>query len=50
MHFYILDSLGLEIFDGFLAYFPHFLKNKSRLMKSPCCLCVYVFPYQLLHA
>jgi hypothetical protein len=23
-----------------LAYFPYFFRNKNKLMKSPCCLCV----------
>jgi hypothetical protein len=27
---------------SFSAYFPYLKKN--RLMRSPCCLCVYVFP------
>jgi hypothetical protein len=27
-----------------LAYFPYFWKNKSTLMKSPCCLYVIVSP------
>jgi hypothetical protein len=26
----------------FLAYFPYFEKNKSRLMRSSCCVCVCV--------
>jgi hypothetical protein len=25
-----------------LAYVPYFAKNKSRLMRSPCCLCVCI--------
>jgi hypothetical protein len=32
-----------------LGYFPYFEKNKSRLMGSPFCLCVYP-PYQRLNA
>jgi hypothetical protein len=28
---------------SFLAYFPY-LKNESRLMRSPCCLCVCESP------
>jgi hypothetical protein len=28
-----------------LAYFPYFEKNKSRLMRSPCCLCVCEYPH-----
>jgi hypothetical protein len=26
----------------FFAQFPYFEKNESRLMLSPCCLCLYV--------
>jgi hypothetical protein len=35
----------------FLAYFPHFEKNKRRLMGAPCCLYVFVSPpHELLNA
>jgi hypothetical protein len=27
-----------------LAYFPYLKKNESRLMRSPCCLCVCEAP------
>jgi hypothetical protein len=30
----------LKFLGRILANFPHFEKNKSRLMRSPCCLCV----------
>jgi hypothetical protein len=25
-----------------LAYFPYFENNKSRLMRLPCCLCLWI--------
>jgi hypothetical protein len=28
------------IFTPFSAQFPYFEKNESRLMRSPCCLCI----------
>jgi hypothetical protein len=27
-----------------LAYFPYFETNRSRLMRSSCCLCIFVYP------
>jgi hypothetical protein len=33
-------SSALFLYDLFLAYFPYFETNKSRLMRSRCCLCV----------
>jgi hypothetical protein len=49
----------VSIVTAFLPYFPYFEKNKSRLMRSPCCLCmspsllgsglVNMFPQQWIH-
>jgi hypothetical protein len=36
--------------NTFLAYLPYFEKNKSRLMRSRCCLCVCVSVYPLIVA
>jgi hypothetical protein len=33
----------------FLAYGPYFEKNKTRLMRSPCFLCIPPPPHQLLN-
>jgi hypothetical protein len=32
-------SLARKQLDGFLDYFPYFGKYKSKLMRSPRCLC-----------
>jgi hypothetical protein len=35
----------LLLWQNILAYFPYFERNKIRLMKSPCSLCVCVSVY-----
>jgi hypothetical protein len=46
----LVSTLYEEIYNpnilsiSFLEYYPYLKKNKSRLMQSPCCLCVCESP------
>jgi hypothetical protein len=43
LHTVVLNELSAGTTSPFLAYSLYFEKNKSRLMRSRCCLCVSVY-------
>jgi hypothetical protein len=48
---FVVSSSSTSSLTQFLVYFPYFEKNESRLVRSPCCLCVCQSPpYKLLNA